>query len=172
MKLSILALLFAGLVLIGGASAASSDVTVTGTVPSLLTFTPPQGGNMPTLTPAVAQPIVKPDSFQIQCNGAYTVTATAQADTMAANGHMLEWDPVAILWVNNGHMLQNSMHLIGTGTGAFGDKDLAVIGVELVSGTGTPLTTYNFNWAQTVTWNDYPDTPYSIEVTFEASRVP
>ena len=172
MKLNMLALLIvAGLVLIGSASAASSDITVTGTVPSILQFTPPVGGAMPTLTPDTAQPITKPDSFSIKCNGAYIVTASAEADTMAANGHMLEWDPI-LLWVNNGHMLQNSMHLVGTGTDAFGDKDLAVIGVELVSGTGTPLKTYNFNWAQTVSWADYPDTPYSLEVEFAANRVP
>ena len=170
MKLGILAMLLAGLVLIGCAAAA--DVTVTGTVPSILTFVPPVGGAMPSLTPEAAQPITKADSFQIKCNGAYIVTASAEADTMAANGHMLEWDPINLFWVNNGHMLQNSMHLIGTGTGAFGDKDLAVIGVELVSGTGTPLTTYNFNWAQTVTWNDYPDVGYNLEVEFQASRVP
>jgi len=171
MKLGILALL-AGLVLIGSAAAISNDVTIQGTVPSILSFTPPVGGSMPTLTPAVAQPITKPDSFAIQCNGAWVVTATSEADVMAANGHMLEWDPLLVLWVTNGHMLQNSMHLVGTGTNAFGDKDLAVIGIELVSGTGTPLTTYNFNWAQTVSWADYPDTPYNLKVEFSANRVP
>ena len=161
--------LIAGLVLVGFAAA---DTEISGAVPSCMQFNAPAGGSMGTLTPEASQPITKADSFSIKCNGAYEVTATAQETWMAANGHMQEWDTQALFWPANGHQLETPMHLIGTGPDGFGDKNLAVIGIQLVSGTGTPLTTYNFNWAQTVTWNDYPDTPYNLKVEFAANRVP
>jgi hypothetical protein len=170
MQLSKLVLLLvAGLVLVGYGMAA--PVEVTGTVPSLTQFIQPAAGSLGTLSPE-ASPVTKADSFSVKCNGAYVVTATAQPTWMAANGHMQEWDTQLLIFPANGHQLQKSLHLIGTGPSAFGDKDLAVIGTQLATGTGTALKTYNFNWAQEVTWEDYPDTPYNLKVEFALTRVP
>ncbi len=172
MKLSYWALLLlAGFVSIGVSLAVDYSVETSGNVPSILVFTPPAGGAMPSLTPEAGQPITKADQFKVKCNGPFDVNAVAQPTWMAANGKMTHWDTMLGIYPVNGKQLNTPMHLVGTGTGSFGDKDLGQVTVQLLSGTGTPETTYSFDWSQTVSWSDYPDNNYKLDVIFGCQRV-
>jgi hypothetical protein len=172
MKLrNVILLLLAGLVSIGVTLAVDYEVETSGNVPSICVFTPPVGGAMPTLDPEAAQPIKKADSFKVKCNGPFDVNAVAQETWMAANGKMTHWDTILGVYPLNGKQLTTPMHLVGTGTNSFGDKDLGQVTVQLVSGLGTPETIYNFDWSQTVLFADYPDNAYKLEVKFGCQRV-
>lgn len=174
---SIILLFIAGLAIVGMSLAAPAPVTVstTGTVPSVMSFTAPNGGTMPSLNPSSTQPITLGDSFSVSCNGPFAVNAVTAADfPLAANGKMVEWDPLSLHPLNlnpDGHILGNAMELKGTGSPNIGDHTFQAINVKLVESAGCGPTTYTFNWAQNVLWSDYPETPYKIYVTFSLNPV-
>lgn len=165
-------LVLAVLLAIGVSTAA--DKYVEGTVPAITTFVPPNGGAVTPLDPRYS-PVTLADSFKVECNGPFEVTATAlPASTLlgvpviAANGKMVEWD--TLLGAKyDGHILDTPMHLIGNAIG--GDLNMQAISLTLVDSNGVAETTYPFDWSQGVTWADYPETPYRLDVRFELNRV-